>query len=100
MDEDLAISIKKALTNDETAPKQKHVRNIILYTWDVHGPGSFWLALKAYPSLRDDLVLFKTLVTIHKVIRAGHPLCLKEGIKEKQWIHSLPANPRSSHRNK
>lgn len=69
LEDDLAVSIKKALTADETAPKQKHVRNIILYTWDVGGGGSFWNALKGYPLLGDETVIFKTLITIHKVIR-------------------------------
>jgi hypothetical protein len=46
-EEDLANHIKKALSNDDVAPKQKHVRACILYTWDVKGS----LSLHLYPSL-------------------------------------------------
>ncbi|KAI8923771.1 I/LWEQ domain-containing protein [Entophlyctis helioformis] len=72
-EEELAQAIKKALSPDEAAPKQKHVRSCILYTWDVKGAGSFWAAIKTYPMVGDEIVSFKALVTIHKVIRQGHP---------------------------
>jgi hypothetical protein len=72
-EEELAISIKKALTPEETAPKQKHVRACILYTWDIKGPGSFFSALKSFPMLGDEIISFKALTVYHKVIRQGHP---------------------------
>jgi huntingtin-interacting protein 1-related protein len=72
-EDELAQSIKKALTADETAPKQKHVRACILYTWDVKGPGSFFHALKSFPMLSDEVIAFKSLITYHKVLRQGHP---------------------------
>lgn len=74
MEEDLASSIRKALSTEETAPKQKHVRSIILYTWDMKSAGSFWRAMKTFPALSDEIVLFKMLITMHKVVRQGHPM--------------------------
>ncbi|KAH6570533.1 hypothetical protein BASA50_007272 [Batrachochytrium salamandrivorans] len=88
-EEELAIAIKKALSTDESAPKQKHVRACILYTWDVKGAGSFWTAVKTYPLMGDEIVVFKCLITVHKVIRQGHPMALKEGISEGRWLEQV-----------
>ena len=48
-EEEMAMAIKKALTPEDAAPKQKHIRSIILYTWDSKGSGYLWDALKSYP---------------------------------------------------
>ncbi|KAI8920540.1 ANTH domain-containing protein [Entophlyctis helioformis] len=88
-EEELAQAIKKALSPDEAAPKQKHVRSCILYTWDVKGAGSFWAAIKTYPMVGDEIVSFKALVTIHKVIRQGHPQVLKAAIEQSGWLDQL-----------
>lgn len=45
---ELAINIKKATNNDETAPKRKHVRSCIVYTWDHKSSQSFWAGMKVY----------------------------------------------------
>lgn len=34
--------IRKATTIEETAPKRKHVRAAIVYTWDHKNSQSFW----------------------------------------------------------
>ncbi|KAI9352886.1 ANTH domain-containing protein [Obelidium mucronatum] len=78
-DQQLAEHIKKALANDEVAPKQKHVRECILYTWDMKGSGSLWLGLKGYPMYGDEIVTFKGLILVHKVINGGHPRVRLEG---------------------
>jgi hypothetical protein len=72
MDEELATHIKKALSPEETAPKQKHVRACIVYTWDVKGSGSLWVGLRGFPLLGDEVIIFKALITIHKIINQGH----------------------------
>ena len=73
IEEDLVLHIKKACNADETAPKQKHVRACIVYTWDVKGSGGFWTGLKVLPLLGDEVMTFKCLITLHKVVRGGHP---------------------------
>lgn len=45
---ELAINIKKATSPDETAPKRKHVRSCIVYTWDHKSSLSFWAGMKVY----------------------------------------------------
>lgn len=45
-EQELAINIKKATSPEETAPKRKHVRSCIVYTWDHKSGQSFWAGLK------------------------------------------------------
>ena len=73
VEESLALHIKKALSPDETAPKQKHVRACIVYSWDLKSSGSLWTGFKLTPILGDEVMSFKAMITLHKVIRGGHP---------------------------
>jgi len=43
---ELAINIKKATSPEETAPKRKHVRSCIVYTWDHKSSQPFWAGMK------------------------------------------------------
>lgn len=43
---ELSINIKKATSPEEKAPKRKHVRSCIVYTWDHKSGQSFWAGLK------------------------------------------------------
>src|SRR6266542_2186708 len=45
----------------------------IVYTWDYHTSESIWNGLKVAPILADEIQTFKALITVHKVIRGGHP---------------------------
>ncbi|KAI8139570.1 hypothetical protein BJV82DRAFT_521548 [Fennellomyces sp. T-0311] len=53
---ELATSIKKATSPEETAPKQKHVR---------------------------------TLITVHKIIKDGHPNVIKDALHETGWLETV-----------
>lgn len=85
----MAINIKKATSPEETAPKRKHVRSCIVYTWDHKSSQSFWAGMKVQPILADEVQTFKALITIHKVLQEGHPNTLKEAIAQRGWIDSL-----------
>jgi len=50
-DKELAINIQKATSPDETAPKRKHVRSCIVYTWDNKSSLAFWAGMKVYGAL-------------------------------------------------
>jgi flagellar biosynthesis GTPase FlhF len=89
IEEELSQSIKKALSAEECAPKQKHVRACILYTWDVKGCGTLFQQLRSFPAFGNEIIILKALILFHKVVRQGHPLCLKEAIKDTYWLHSL-----------
>ncbi|KAF2192469.1 ANTH-domain-containing protein [Zopfia rhizophila CBS 207.26] len=86
---DLAINIRKATSIDETAPKRKHVRSCIVYTWDHKNSNSFWQGMKVQPILADEVQTFKALITIHKVLQEGHPVVLKEAQANVNWLESL-----------
>lgn len=86
---ELSINVKKATTTDETAPKRKHVRSCIVYTWDHKSSQSFWAAMKVQPILADEVQTFKALITVHKVLQEGHPTTLREAMANRSWIDSL-----------
>jgi huntingtin-interacting protein 1-related protein len=45
-DKELSINIQKATNPEETAPKRKHVRSCIVYTWDNKSSLAFWSGIK------------------------------------------------------
>ncbi|ODQ46431.1 hypothetical protein PICMEDRAFT_16315 [Pichia membranifaciens NRRL Y-2026] len=87
--EDIQTSIKKACTPEDTAPKRKHVRACIVYTWERKSSKEFWESMKVLPLKENDVALFKALTLIHKVLQEGHPSCLIGGFKNMDWIASL-----------
>lgn len=86
---DIQSAVKKALSPDDTAPKRKHVRACIVYTWEHKSSRAFWETLKVQPIRDSDVQLFKSLILIHKVIQEGHPSALPGGYKNIDWIGSL-----------
>ncbi|KAI1311212.1 ANTH domain-containing protein [Xylaria venustula] len=84
---ELAINIKKATNTDETAPKRKHVRACIVYSWDHKSSQSFWAGMK--PILADEVQTFKALITIHRVLQEGHPTVLRDALANRSWIDGL-----------
>lgn len=64
-EQELAINIKKATNPDETAPKRKHVRSCIVYTWDHKSGQSFWAGLKVCVYLQRVLFHFQDDGTYH-----------------------------------
>ncbi|EFX04935.1 cytoskeleton assembly control protein [Grosmannia clavigera kw1407] len=88
-DRELAVNIQKATNSDETAPKRKHVRSCIVYTWDNKSSIAFWSGMKVQPVMADEVQTFKALITVHKVLQEGHPITLKEAMANRSWIESL-----------
>ncbi|CZT20521.1 probable cytoskeleton assembly control protein Sla2 [Ramularia collo-cygni] len=86
---ELATNIKKATSIEESAPKRKHVRACIVYTWDHKSSQSFWNGIKVQPIQADEVQTFKALYTIHKVLQEGHPVALKEAQQHAQWLEGL-----------
>lgn len=86
---ELVTNIRKATSIEETAPKRKHVRACIVYTWDHKSSGSFWNGMKVQPIQADEVQTFKALITVHKVLQEGHPVALKEAQANVNWLESL-----------
>ncbi|GJJ09734.1 hypothetical protein Clacol_003958 [Clathrus columnatus] len=87
-EQELMINIKKATGSEETAPKQKHVRKCIIYTWDYHSSVSIWQGLRVQPLLSDEVQTFKALITVHKILQEGHPVTLKEAQGQTGWLEA------------
>ncbi|KIY51265.1 ANTH-domain-containing protein [Fistulina hepatica ATCC 64428] len=85
---ELVVNIKKATSPEETAPKQKHVRKCIVFTWDYHTSISFWSGLRVQPILADEVQTFKALITVHKVLQEGHPATIKEAHGQTAWLET------------
>ncbi|KAG8992712.1 sla2 Src-like adaptor 2 [Tulasnella sp. JGI-2019a] len=85
---ELTLNIKKATSPEESAPKQKHVRKCIVYTWDYHSSLSIWTGLRVQPILADEVQTFKALITVHKVLQEGHPVTIKEGQGQTSWLET------------
>ncbi|CAL1694948.1 unnamed protein product [Somion occarium] len=85
---ELVVNIKKATNPEETAPKQKHVRKCIVYTWDYHSSISFWTGLRVQPILSDEVQTFKALIVVHKVLQEGHPVTIKEAHGQTGWLET------------
>ncbi|KAJ7446448.1 ANTH domain-containing protein [Mycena galericulata] len=87
-EQELIINIKKATSPEESAPKQKHVRKCIMYTWDYHSSIAFWSGLRVQPILADEIQTFKALITVHKVLQEGHPTTIKEAHGQTAWLET------------
>ncbi|SPO20250.1 related to cytoskeleton assembly control protein [Ustilago trichophora] len=85
---ELSIHIKKATSNEESAPKQKHVRKCIVYTWDYRTSQSIWTGLRVQPILSDEVQTFKALILVHKVLQEGHQVVLKEAQAQIGWFET------------
>ncbi|TXT04911.1 hypothetical protein VHUM_03994 [Vanrija humicola] len=85
---ELTNNIKKATSPEETAPKQKHVRKCIVYTWDYHSSLSVWNGLRTQPILADEVQTFKALILVHKLLQEGHPVTLKEALAQTGWLET------------
>ncbi|KAL8697126.1 MAG: hypothetical protein Q9224_002457, partial [Gallowayella concinna] len=86
---DLQVNIRKATSIEETAPKRKHVRACIVYTWDHKSSQSFWAGMKVQPILADEVQTFKALITVHKILQEGHPIAVKDAQANVNWLESL-----------
>ena len=103
-EQELSLNIKKAMSLEEAAPKQKHVRSqfprpdllvvlrlippsteLIVYTWDYHSSASIWSGLRIQPILSDEVQTFKALITVHKLLQEGHPIVRRSS----HWLTTL-----------
>jgi hypothetical protein len=60
----------------------------IVYTWDYHSSTSIWNSLRVLPILSDEIMTFKALILVHKVLQEGHKCALKEGQNQIGWLET------------
>ncbi|KAJ1949237.1 sla2 Src-like adaptor 2, partial [Linderina pennispora] len=88
-EQELLVSIRKATNVDETSPKRKHVRKMIMFSWDFKTSVPVWEGLKAQPLLADEVQCYKALISLHKVIREGHQVCIPEALTQTAFLETL-----------
>ncbi|KAL8599980.1 hypothetical protein ACOMHN_038979 [Nucella lapillus] len=75
------VAINKAINNQETPVKEKHVRNAILGTFQDNGGGMFWTIGSKMPVQANPIVCWKFQQVIHKLMRDGHPNVVPDSFK-------------------
>lgn len=65
-------AIVKSLSLIEAPPKEKHVRKIIISTFQTRGPGIFWRNLEnTVPLYSSDITAWKFLIVFHRLMQDG-----------------------------
>ncbi|EGC33912.1 hypothetical protein DICPUDRAFT_48677 [Dictyostelium purpureum] len=81
--------VHKATNSKVTAPKRKHVRSIVLECYSENSARTFFMELYRRPLDSNDVVCYKALITIHKVIQEGPKNVLGDTISRVQWFEGL-----------
>jgi len=81
--------ITKAIKGEETPAKEKHVRRTIIGTWQERGCSTFWNVLGRMPLPSQNIMCWKALMVFHKILREGHPNCLKDSYVFKRTLKDL-----------
>ncbi|XP_071480195.1 huntingtin-interacting protein 1-like [Diadema antillarum] len=71
-------SVNKAINSQEVPVKEKHVRNIIIGTFQEKGASTFWSVASRLPVQGNPVVCWKFCHTMHKVLREGHEEAQKQ----------------------
>lgn len=84
-------SMQKALTTDECATKEKHIRSLLMGTVRERGARTFWQVVKdgkvrieTHPT-----VAWKFCHVLHKLLREGHPRVIKDSMHHKNQLKSF-----------
>ncbi|KAL6053856.1 sla2 Src-like adaptor 2 [Balamuthia mandrillaris] len=85
-------ALYKATESKELQPKTKHIRRLVLETHNVHGGVSFYREVAKRPVFKDQVVCWRALNCIHRVMMDGHPKVLKDSAYEMRMFEDLRAN--------
>ncbi|KAL0272699.1 UNVERIFIED_CONTAM: hypothetical protein PYX00_005571 [Menopon gallinae] len=83
------ISINKAINNQESPVKEKHVRSTIIGTYQEKDGKTFWLVVSKLPLQDNRIVAWKFCHVLHKVLREGHPQVLVHSQRHREMIENL-----------
>ncbi|PJF20026.1 hypothetical protein PSACC_00165 [Paramicrosporidium saccamoebae] len=83
---ELSEHVKKALSTTETAPKQKHVRSCIVFSWDHQSSAAVWNTLQSLPVMTDQVVCYKSLIMLHKMLVGGPHVVLGEALGHRAYF--------------
>ncbi|XP_071946435.1 huntingtin-interacting protein 1-like isoform X2 [Antedon mediterranea] len=82
-------SITKAINSQEVPVKEKHVRNVIIGSFQEKGASTFWTVVTRLPKQGNPIVCWKFCHTLHKLMREGHEHVVKDSQKHSEHISDL-----------
>lgn len=72
--ENMETIVRKSTSSKKAEPpKRKHVRSIIVETWNNTGGNDFLYELFRRQLETNEIICWKALVTVHTVLIEGHP---------------------------
>ena len=87
---DQTNAVSKALSGIECPVKEKHMRTILIGTFQHKSSNTFWsLVCSKAPLHGNPIVCWKFLHVLHKLLREGHQVTLSESYKHKGLIEDL-----------
>jgi hypothetical protein len=90
-------AILKSLSVEEAAPKEKHVRTLIMGTYSTQGGSVFLRYVKDYASLHaNEVVLWKFLVILYRVLQDGQANVVKDTFEEIPFLDQMSKYHRNS----
>lgn len=90
-------AILKSLSVEEAAPKEKHVRTLIMGTYSTQGGSVFLRYVKDYASLHaNEVVLWKFLVILYRVLQDGQANVVKDTFEDIPFIDQMSKYHRNS----
>ncbi len=82
-------AVNKATNSRVEPPKRKHVRSIIIDVHHINSAGLFLEAIFGRPLAVNDVVCFKSLITVHRVLLEGPPQSLIDARQRSSYFRSL-----------
>ncbi|XP_071848191.1 huntingtin-interacting protein 1-like isoform X2 [Apostichopus japonicus] len=82
-------SINKAINGQENPAKEKHVRRVIMGTFQEKGMSTFWTLATRTPLQGNQVSCWKFCHTLHKLLQQGHEKVLPEAQKHLRFISDL-----------
>ncbi|KAH9389798.1 histidine permease [Tyrophagus putrescentiae] len=82
-------SIRKAINNVECPVKEKHVRRILIGTFQTKSGLVFWRYARSLPLEEHPIICWKFCHVLHKVLRDGHPRVIQDSHRFKSRLLDL-----------
>ncbi|CAH8554620.1 unnamed protein product [Schistosoma rodhaini] len=83
------VHILKGITDHEVPPKPKHIRGIILATFNGKSSSFFYETALKLAIYTNPVVCWKFLYVIHKLFRDGHRECVSDGLRHATRVSQL-----------
>ncbi|KAL5016072.1 hypothetical protein ScPMuIL_005661 [Solemya velum] len=83
------VAINKAINNQETPVKEKHMRSTILGTFRDNGCSLFWAVVIKLPLQGNAIICWKFCHVLHKILREGHASSIPDSVRYNSHIIEL-----------